>query len=62
MKNLPACRLSIKDADDTDGVGCFIDGKGDLDEEALHGLAANVFVMDGISGRQIGDAVKILGH
>ena len=54
--------ISIKDAEDIDGASCFIDGKHDQVREALHRFAANVSVTDGGGGRQVGDAVKILGH
>ena len=43
-------------------MSCIIDGEHDQVGELLHRFAADVFIPDGGGGRQIGDAVKILGH
>jgi hypothetical protein len=41
--------IGIKDAEDVDGVGGFIDCKGDQEGKQLHGLAAGVSIADGRS-------------
>ncbi len=53
--------ISIKYTQDIDGVSCFIDGEHDQVREPLHWFAANVFIPNGGSSKQISDAVKILG-
>ena len=53
--------VGIKDPEDVNGVGSFIDGKGDKVRESLHGLAADVPIADSGGGGQLCDALKIVG-
>jgi hypothetical protein len=50
--------IGIEDAEDIDGVGSLIDGKGDKVREPLHRLAADVFIADSGGSGQISDAIK----
>jgi len=52
--------VGIKDSEDIDGVGWFIDGEGNEVRKSLHGLTADIPVTDGGGGGQISDAIKII--